>query len=475
MKKILFPYQSKALEDILGFLFENKKLKSGLAVLPTGAGKSVLLSHLSQKLKGDSCLMIVPSQELLLQNYEAIVNEGGVCSLYSASVGKKDVSDLTLATIGSLKDKGEEFKGFKYIIVDEAHFKFNSTADESVFKSFLAEVKPKKLLGLTATPFMLDSVKGQPALKMLTNMRPKIFQDIIHVTQVSDVIKAGRWAKINYEKHPVNKSSLQVGGAEYTKESIDLFLRDNNVNNRICLKLSELHNQKTLTFVPTVEIAEKMSQWFNKKYHGKFSSAVVSALTPKRERLEIIRRFKDVNDTLNHVINYGTLAVGFDYPDLKYILCGRPTNSLSLFYQIVGRGCRVSPGKDYMTFYDFCDNTSFFGDIQNLTVENCFGGWKCFIGENLFTGYPLNCGISVTKSFLREPPRVIGIDYKMKFWFGKYENVEVFKTPKFYRDFILKGIQNNPLPNEKEVALRELLLKLNVKDIVDIFQSSPSK
>ena len=469
MKKTLFPYQSKALEDILGFLFKDKKLKSGLAVLSTGAGKSVILGHLSHSLKGEKCLMIVPSQELLLQNHQAILNEGGNCSLYSASVGRKDVSDLTLATIGSLKDKGSEFKGFKYIIVDEAHYKFNATSDEAVFKSFLREVKPKKLLGLTATPFMLDSVKGQPALKMLTSMRPKIFQDIIHVTQVKEVIEAGRWAKIKYEVHPVDKSNLEVGGAEYTKESIDLFLRENNVNNRICLKLSELKSEKTLTFVPTVEIAEKMSQWFNKKYDGKYSSAVVSALTPKRERLEIVRRFKDVNDTLNHVINYGTLAVGFDYPALKNILCGRPTMSLALFYQIVGRGCRVSEGKEYMTFYDFCGNTSFFGDVQNLTIENCFGGWKCFIGDNLFTGFPLNCGITVSKSFLARPPKVTGIDYNMKFWFGKYENVNVFKTPKFYRDYILKSYQANPLLNEKEVALKELLLKLNVKDIIDIF------
>jgi hypothetical protein len=322
---------------------------------------------------------------------------------------------------------------------------------------------------------MLDSVKGQPALKMLTNMTPKIFKEIIHVTQVSEVIKAGRWAKIKYEKHPVNKTSLKVAGAEYTKESIDLFLRENDVNNRICLKLSELHNQKTLTFVPTVEIAEKMSQWFNKKYHGKFSSAVVSALTPKRERLEIIRRFKDVNDTLNHVINYGTLTTGFDFPGLKFVLGGRPTMSLSLLYQMIGRGCRVSPGKDCMTFYDFCDNTSFFGDVQELTIENCFGGWKCFIGEKLFTGYPLNCGISVTKSFLREPPKIAFIDYKMKFWFGKYKNVEVFKAPKHYREYLLESLQANSIPNEKEVTLKELLLKLNVKDIVSIFTTPPQK
>ena len=469
MKKTLFPYQSKALEDILGFLFEDKKLKSGICVVPTGGGKSVILEALSQKLKGEKCLMVVPSQELLLQNYQAILNEGGNCSLFSASVGRKDVSDLTLATIGSLKDKGLEFKDFKYIIVDEAHYKFNATGDEAIFKSFLREVKPKKLLGLTATPFMLDSVKGQPALKMLPNMRPKLFQDIIHVTQVKDVIDAGRWAKIEYETHPVNKSSLQVGGAEYTKESIDLFLKENNVNNRICLKLSELKSEKTLTFVPTVEIAEKMSQWFNKKYDGKYSSAVVSALTPKRERLEIVKRFKDLNDTLNHVINYGTLTTGFDFPSLKHILGGRPTMSLALLYQMIGRGCRVSEGKDKMVYYDFCDNTSFFGDVQELTIENCFGGWKCFIGDNLFTGYPLNCGITVSKSFLARPPKVVNIDYTMKFWFGKYDNVPVFKTPKFYRDYILKGLNSNPLLNEEEVALKELLLKLNTKDIVDIF------
>ena len=260
------------------------------------------------------------------------------------------------------------------------------------------------------------------------------------------------------------------------KKIFDPHINDPEISGLFGSMINDIGNELKSTdlskgdlFENILHIAEKMSQWFNKKYDGKYSSAVVSALTPKRERLEIVRRFKDVNDTLNHVINYGTLSTGFDFPSLKFILCGRPTMSLALFYQIVGRGCRVSEGKEYMTFYDFCGNTSFFGDVQNLTIENCFGGWKCFIGENLFTGFPLNCGITVSKSFLARPPKVTGIDYNMKFWFGKYENVNVFKTPKFYRDYILKSYQANPLLSEKEVALKELLLKLNVKDIIDIF------
>ena len=476
MIKTLFSFQQRAIDDIWAFLFEDKKYKSGLGVLPTGSGKSVILAKLSQMLEGHKVLMIVPSVELLKQNYQAILNEGGNCSLYSASVDSKEISGLTLATIGSLKGKASEFKGFKYVLVDEAHYKFNSTADEAVFKTFIREVKPKKLLGLTATPFMLDSVKGQPALKMLPYMRPKLFQEIIHVTQVQEVIKAGRWAKIVYEQHPVNKSSLTIGGAEYTKESVDLFLRENDINNRICLKLSELCAEKTLTFVPTVDIADKMAEWFNKKHPG-YKAAVVSALTPKKEREQLIKDFKDMNNTLNHIINFGTLTTGFDFPELAHIIGGRPTMSLSLYYQMLGRGCRVHKDKPFMTYYDMCDNTSFFGDVQELSIEFFKGAWRCFIGDKLFTGFPLNCGLHIDKDFILNPPKVGNIDYGMTMWFGKYKGdplkkippSPVFKLPNWYRKYLLESLSTQGILDKKEAALLELLIKLQSKDIISIF------
>ena len=152
MKFELFPFQKKALQDCTNFI-SNSKLKSGLAVVPTAGGKSVVIAKLCYELRNTPLLVIVPSEELLRQNMDAMVREGLSVSVFSASLNSKVISNLTIATIGSLKDKGLEFKdfGIKHVIIDEAHFKFSSattikddTPKDAIFKGFMKSIPAAK-------------------------------------------------------------------------------------------------------------------------------------------------------------------------------------------------------------------------------------------------------------------------------------------------------------------------------------------
>lgn len=478
MKFELFPFQKKALSDCVNFLTVSK-LKSGLAVMPTASGKSVVIAKLCYELRDTPLLVIVPSEELLRQNMDAMIREGLSVSVFSASLNSKVISNLTIATIGSLKEKGLEFKdfGIKHVIIDEAHFKFSSattikddTPKDTIFKGFIKDLKPKKLLGFTATPFILSNVAGMASLKTLTNVRGGFFKDFIHLTQVFDVIKENRWSKIEYDLHPVCATSLKANtsGTDYSKESTELFLKENGVNNRICLLLKQYQSKKTLTFVESVDVAHKIKEWYNSKgFKGRCE--VVSGDMPKKLRKSIIEEYKDVNSDLLHLINYGTLTTGFDFPELAIVIGGRPTMSLALYYQMLGRLTRVHPNKPFGLYIDLVGNYSKFGAIEHLNFDSVgrFAN-ACFSGDKLLTDIPLTFPYEVTKATILNPPkRKAIVNRDMRYWFGKYDGELVCRSPKWYRQYLLDGAGDYPL-NEKREALNELLSSLKFNEYTAI-------
>lgn len=145
--------------------FNNSKIgKPSIEVLPTAAGKSIIIAHIAKEVHGKG-LVIQPSVELLQQNYDKFIALGGEASIYSASLNTKEFGNLTYATIGSIKNIGAKFKELKYryIIIDEVHL-FPRNAD-SMLGTFLKESGIERVLGLTATPFKLQtnlSVDGMP-------------------------------------------------------------------------------------------------------------------------------------------------------------------------------------------------------------------------------------------------------------------------------------------------------------------------
>src|SRR5574343_541239 len=116
----LRPYQQIAVDKALNFFRREISRDIPIIVAPTGSGKSLIIANIAKELT-EPVIVLQPSVELVFQNYNKFTMYGGEASIYSASANKKQVGHVTYATIGSIKNKPEDFSHFKYIIIDECH------------------------------------------------------------------------------------------------------------------------------------------------------------------------------------------------------------------------------------------------------------------------------------------------------------------------------------------------------------------
>ena len=373
MQYSLRPYQQQASDSAVRYL-ENKAVTkgAGLIVLPTGSGKSLVIADIVNRLD-DHVLILQPSKEILEQNFQKLVSYGHIfCSIYSASCGQKRISKATFATIGSVYKKPEAFKHFQYVIVDEAHL-VNESPD-SMYMQFFKALGGVRCVGLTATPYRLYSTSdGQgnfgSMLRFLTRLQGRFFTTILHSTEVGELLHAGYLAKTNYyavDTIQIDRLKVNSTGQGYTDKSIrDEYRRSGfsgklaNVVERL-LYNAQVPRRGILVFTQFIEESEELIQ------HFPDISAMVTGETPKRERERILADFKA--GKLKVVANVGTLTTGFDYPELDTIVVARPTRSLSLWYQIVGRAIRPHASKQASWVVDLCGTYRIFGKVEDLEM-----------------------------------------------------------------------------------------------------------
>lgn len=380
MKFKLRDYQQKSSDAAVSFFKDTKKKTNAIMVLPTGSGKSLIIADIASRLEGHT-LVFQPSKEILEQNFKKLSSYGILdCSIYSASFNSKKISRITFATIGSVKGHPDLFGHFKNVIIDECHL---VNPKEGMYKDFLS-VLNCKVLGLTATPYRLSSSQDFGSmLKFITRTRPAIFKEVIYHVQVSTLLDLGYLAKLNYyPMNPLgwNELNLKVNttGADYTDKSVQReYERIDFYGYLVHIVQRLVDNQKTgikrkgiLVFTRFLKEAERLT-------YSIPGCAIVSGDTPKGERERILEAFK--SGEIPVVANVGVLVCGFDYPELDTIVLARPTMSLALYYQIVGRAIRPHKDKDAAWFVDLCGNINRFGKVENLKlVDGGNNKWAVF-------------------------------------------------------------------------------------------------
>ena len=213
MKYELRQNQKVALEACAEFLAQENP-EPGVVVAPTGYGKSILIGAVANLCKS-SVIVLQPSVELLKQNLEKYESYGNYASVYSASAGQKEMGHVTFATIGTIKKMGAEFRkrGVKILLVDECHASYPPETG-SMFRDFIDDLKPTHIIGFTATPFRLktygDMTNNWTQLNMLIKGKPVVFKQIIHVTQIQELVRDKFWAKLNYELLDFDTSTLKL-------------------------------------------------------------------------------------------------------------------------------------------------------------------------------------------------------------------------------------------------------------------------
>jgi len=377
----LRPYQQQASDAGVNF-FQTKGDWHGLEVLPTGSGKSLVVADIANRLNGDT-LVLQPNKEILAQNYEKMCSYGKECSIYSASMKHKDISKITFATIQSVMNDIDSFDHFRNIIIDEAH---RVNPKEGQYVDFIKKTK-RKVLGLTATPYILGStrvpVKGPDGkviknvfdepemqrgaiLRFLTRMKPKVFKELLYYCQVWDLLQQGYLAEVKYyDVTPQSfldaRSKLQrnTTGMDYDVDSVQRSFRYVGMYSYLVSIVRRLLNagrKHVLVFCHTLSEAEGLTGCFQ-------NCAYVSGETNQNERDRILQEFKA--GTIRVVANVGVLTTGFDFPALDTVVMARPTMSLAMYYQIVGRLLRPYQGKEPW-FIDLCGNVRRFGHVEHL-------------------------------------------------------------------------------------------------------------
>lgn len=419
-------YQEPAYKTAVDFFLE-KNPKPSILVAPTAFGKSWLIAYTANDIKGKT-LIVQPSKELLIQNYEKFTLMGGHAGIYSASVGVKKFGNIMYATIGSIKNIGTKFAslGFENLIIDEVHLYPRDT--ESMLGQFLIDSGIKKVLGLTATPFKLQSNTDQSGnryskLQMLTS-RSKMghfFSEIIHVTQISELTSRGYWSRLEYELHEFSDKGLVFNSAlsDYTEESLAFNYEQQEIMAKILHRLRSLDRKSVLIFVPTVADAMSLERSIP-------DCRAVYAEMPPKEREQVIRDFR--SGRIKYVANVNILATGFDHTKVDGIILGRKTASLAWLYQAIGRGTRIDPDKENCLVIDFVGNIHRFGRIEYLYFKKK-KTWQLY-GENgrLLTGIPMH----QTGQFFDSPASGLKLE------FGKYKGSDISQVPIAYIEYMLR-------------------------------------
>ena len=373
-------YQQQASDAAINF-FKSKRERNGILVLPTGAGKSLVIADIAHRLDGN-VLVFQPSKEILEQNFDKLRSYGVEdCSIYSASFNSKEISRITFATIGSVKSHMEDFNHFRYIIVDECH---GVNPQGGMYKDFFDCAK-RKILGLTATPYRLTSAQicldengrydptcepqNKCILKFLTRTRPRVFHDVIYQVEIHTLLQRGYLSKLNYYDMtivPQEGLKRNTTGMDFDEKSLfEEFQRVNlqdhlvNIVRRLQHPKSGIPRKGILVFTKFLEESENLCRSID-------DCEMLSGETPKKERERIIKDFK--SGKIKVLTNVGVLTTGFDYPELDTVVMARPTMSLAMYYQILGRAIRPHPSKEAGWIVDLCGNIKRFGKVEDLRL-----------------------------------------------------------------------------------------------------------
>lgn len=369
-------YQREAVNAAVNFFSAGSK-KNGLIVLPTGSGKSLVIANIALRMNAP-VLIFQPSKEILEQNYDKLCSYGVLTDIgiFSASFNRKQVSTITFATIGSVKNCKDYFRRFRYVIIDECHY---VNAEAGMYKDFI-ETVGCKVLGLTATPYRLYSSRFYGSmLRFITRTNPRIFNEMLYCVQVGTLLSRGYLARMNYyQLNVVDTSRLKLNstGADYTDASVRQHYKEikfNDTLENIVQRLLVAGRTSILVFTRFIDEAGFLVRALGTR------AAVVSSNTPKQQREAILRAFKAKK--INVVANVGVLTTGFDFPELATVVLARPTMSLALYYQMVGRAIR--PYEDKTSWIvDLCGNYKRFGRVEDLLIKETRPGIHAVFSGN---------------------------------------------------------------------------------------------
>jgi len=360
-------YQREAVEAVYSFLRERDD--NPCVVIPTGGGKTPVIATICRdavNLWSGRVVILAHVKELLKQaadKLRAIAPDVPV-GIYSAGLKRKDLGyAVTIAGIQSIYQRACDLGPVDLIIVDEAHL--IPPDGEGMYRQFLADAKVvnphARVIGLTATPFRM---------KTGTICAPDtILNEVCYEVGVRELIVQGFLCPLRTKAGTAraDTSGLHIRGGEYIAGEVEDLMDTDSLVESACDELVEhaADRRSVLIFCAGVRHGEHVARVIRER-HGA-ECGFIEGGTPTKERDELIDRFK--RGELKYLTNVNVLTTGFDAPNVDCVALLRPTLSPGLYYQMVGRGFRLAPGKADCLVLDFGGNVLRHGPVDAIRIK----------------------------------------------------------------------------------------------------------
>jgi len=361
-------YQRDALNGLYDFWAKGGQ--NPLLDIPTGAGKSLIQAKLMQEvIELDPTARIVSVthvRELISQNYEELMDiwPWAPAGIYSAGLNQRNTwSQILFCGIQSVYKRVSEFGAIDLCMVDESHLiPRKSSTMYRKFLQGLREQNPKcKIVGLTATPFRLDSGR-------LDTGDDAIFSGIAYSVGVKRLIDAG------YLVPPIPKgmatkldiSNVHKRGGEFIAGELQAAVDKEAITEAACDEIVEYGRDRKgwIIFATGIDHAEHVMAALCRRG---FPCEIITGKMKRHERDIIIEKFKA--GELRALSSVGVLTTGFNARHVDLLAFLRPTMSVGLYIQMVGRGMRTFPEKTDCLVLDFAGNVLRHGPIDDPMIR----------------------------------------------------------------------------------------------------------
>lgn len=427
----LLDYQYIIRQKALNILKSDYDLQRFLIHMPTGTGKTktaihIICHHYNYNLhKKGLVLWIAHTTELLEQAYSTFCNVwrnigNGVIHTYKLwgdfdiKVPQDGFNGFMVCGIQKLQaihNSNEKLfsaivRDTRLLVYDEAH-KASATETRNIIEKIMTRaggLEDRALMGLSATPgrttnqsfdnSLLVSMFGNRIINIDTKLMNAVnlsAQEAANTEAEVDVIKyfqnRGVLAKIEKEEliYPDSLSDEEInkirvvaslhGYDDFSKSALEMIGRNKSRNLRILQKLRELNMQKkpTIVFACSVKHAQLLSAMLTLE---DIPNAVVYGDMPAFERSLAIEQFKDTRNEMNILINYEVLTTGFDATNIECVFIARPTQSVVLYSQMLGRGLRGPQmgGNEKCLLVDVKDNLKQYNENMAFSHFNNYWG-----------------------------------------------------------------------------------------------------
>lgn len=366
----LRPYQQEAVRRVIEHFRGSDD--PAAVVLPTGSGKSLVIAELARLARG-RVLVLAHVRELVEQNHAKYLAYGLAADIFSAGLKRKESArQVVFGSVQSVVRSLESFAApdhprgpFTLLVIDECH-RVSPAEDASyrrVIEALRAANPRLKVLGLTATPYRLGQgfIYHRHHHGMVRGDDDCFFRDCVFEQPLRLMVTQGYLAEprridaalfrdgeeLRYDFSALAPSASGL----FREEELNRVVAGHRATPGIIAEVIERarDRQGVMLFAASVAHAEEILG-----YLPAAEAALVTGETPLAERERLIAAFKARE--LKYLVNVAVLTTGFDAPHVDLIAILRPTESVSLYQQIVGRGLRLSPGKRDCLILDYAGN-----------------------------------------------------------------------------------------------------------------------